>query len=84
MIVLRKGLLMREWLDKQSKVVKAILLIIPMINWIVELILRIEGLVKKSTTNNIIGLVLSIFVGVILGWIDAVLVLTDNSYLLLD
>lgn len=75
---------MREWLDKQSKVVKAILLIIPMINWIVELILRIEGLVKKSTTNNIIGLVLSIFVGVILGWIDAVLVLTDNSYLLLD
>ena len=75
---------MREWFDKQSKVVKAILLIIPFCNWIVEIILRVEALIKKNTTNNIIGLILSIIVGVLLGWIDAVLVLTDNNFLLLD
>ena len=76
---------MLDWFNQQSKLVKILLLIFPVINWIVEIILRIFAVAKKATGVNIVGLILSIFFGVIIGWIDCVLVAVDHKgYLLIE
>lgn len=76
---------MLDWFNKQSKLVKVLLLIFPFINWIVEIILRVDALLKKSSGINVVGLILSVFFGVIMGWIDCVLVAIDNKgYLLIE
>ncbi len=69
------------WFNKQSRLVQIILLLIPFVNWIVELYVRITAVIEKTTTENILGLILSLF-GIILGWIDLVWVLLFNHLFL--
>ncbi len=55
-----------SWFNKQSRLVQIILLLIPGVNWIVELFVRITAVLEKPSTENILGLILSLF-GFILG-----------------
>ncbi len=72
-----------EWFDKQSKVLRFVLLILPFVGWVFELIVRWSEVVKKADVVNIIvALVYTLF-----GWawiltvIDAILVLLDKPML---
>ena len=72
-----------EWFDKQSKVLRFVLLILPFIGWVFELIVRWSEVVKKADVLNIVvALVYTLF-----GWawiltvIDAILVLLDKPML---
>ena len=72
-----------EWFDKQSKVLRFVLLILPFIGWVFELIVRWSEVIKKADVVNIIvALVYTLF-----GWawiltvIDAILVLLDKPML---
>lgn len=69
------------WFNKQSRLVQIILLLIPFVNWIVELYVRITAVLEKPSTENILGLILSLF-GIILGWIDLIWVLLFNHLFL--
>ncbi len=69
------------WFNKQSRLVQIILLLIPFVNWIVELYVRITAVLEKTTTENILGLILSLF-GFILGWVDLICVLLFNHLFL--
>ena len=67
-----------KFLNSLPRIVQFILLLIPGVNWVVELIVRITAVVEKPKgTHNILGLVLSIipFTGTILGYVDLVWVL---------
>ena len=75
---------MTEWFKKQSKVLQIILMIIPMVNWIIDLVIRIEALIKKQSTNNIIGLILIVVVGYIFAFIDLIMVIIGTDFLLLE
>ena len=75
---------MTEWFKKQSKVLQIILMIIPMVNWIIDLVIRIEALIKKQSTNNIIGLILIVVVGYIFAFIDLIMVIIGKDFLLLE
>lgn len=70
-----------SWFNKQSRLVQIILLLIPGVNWIVELFVRITAVLEKPTTENILGLILSLF-GFILGWIDLIWILLFNHLFL--
>ncbi len=60
------------WFNKQSRLVQILLLIIPFVNWIVELYVRWSTWLKKGGTDRlIICLVVTIF-GIIIGWLDAI------------
>ena len=67
-----------KFFNSLPRIVQFILLLIPGVNWVVELIVRITAVVEKPKgTHNIRGLVLSSipFTGTILGYVDLVWVL---------
>lgn len=75
----------QNWFYKQNLLVKVILLLIPVVNWIVEILVRASILVKKNTLTNIIGLVLFIIPwGAFLSWVDLVLVLLGKKLIITE
>jgi hypothetical protein len=74
-----------EWFDKQSNIVKFILLILPFVGWIIELIIRWSQVLKDASVLNIVVALVYTFLGWawFLGLIDAILVLLGNKMLFL-
>lgn len=57
------------------RLVQFILLLIPGVNWVVEIIVRISAVIERASLRNIIGLIIAIFVGFVFGWVDLIWVL---------
>lgn len=70
-----------SWFNKQSRLVQIILLLIPGINWITEIFVRVTAVIQKPTTENILGVIFGIIIPVF-GWLDLVWVLVFNHLLL--
>lgn len=64
---------MAKWFYKQSFLVQLILLLIPGVNWVIEIGVRWSAYFK---TNNIITLLFAVLVtipsGIVIGWVDLV------------
>ena len=64
---------MAKWFYKQNFLVQLILLLIPGVNWVIEIGVRWSAYFK---TNNIITLIFAILVtipsGIVIGWVDLV------------
>ena len=75
-----------EWFNKQSNLVKFILLILPFIGWICELVIRWSIVLKDASVLNIVVALVYTFLGWawVLGVIDAILVLLGGKMLLVD
>jgi len=75
-----------KWFNAQSRLVQLILLLIPFVNWVTEMYVRITAVLEKKSDKNILGLILAIipFTGVILGWCDLVWVILHNKLVLTD
>ena len=72
-----------KWFEKQSLLVKVILMLIPGVNWVVEVLVRISAFLRKNSTVNLVGLILGIFAGYVWGWVDLiVLILTGKLFLI--
>ena len=70
---------MDDWFHKQNKLIQVLLLIIPFINWIVEILVRWSAFLKKGGFFRLlICLVVTIF-GVVIGWLDAIWTLCTNK-----
>ena len=65
-----------KWFEEQSLLLKVILLVIPFVGWVVEILIRVSAVIRKSSTLNIVGLV----IGVIGNWIWAIV---DLVYMIL-
>lgn len=65
---------MAKWFNKQSRLVQIILLLIPVVNWVVEVLVRWSSVIhaKKKNVLNIIAAILVTFVGFAWGWIDVI------------
>lgn len=61
-----------KWWSKQSRLTQLILLLIPVVNWIVELYVRWSTYLKKGGLIRLIICVLTILGGIIFGYIDLV------------
>ena len=72
-----------EWFNEQERLVKVIFLIIPIVGWIIEILVRISALVKSQSTTNILGLVIFVIGGYIFQFFDLIyLAITDRLLLL--
>ena len=73
----------RKWFNEQSRLVQVLLLLIPGVNWIVEILVRWD---KFLQTGALIDLILAIVVipgiGIILGWIDLFFIIFTNKLFL--
>ena len=74
------------WFNKQERLVKIILLIIPFVGWVVEILVRLSALLRKSSTTNILGFVLFLVLGGF--WIptliDLIYFIVKDKFLLLE
>ncbi|MBE6133684.1 MAG: hypothetical protein E7178_03320 [Erysipelotrichaceae bacterium] len=66
-----------KWFNSQSRLVQLILLLIPFVNWIVEIFVRVTAVVEKPSTENILGVIFGLIIPVF-GWIDLIWVLLFN------
>ena len=72
-----------KWFEKQDRIVKIILLIIPFVGWVVEILVRLSAVLRKSSTTNILGLVLFIVLGGmwVLNLIDLIYFIVTDKFL---
>lgn len=63
------------WFNKQSRLVQVLLLLIPVVNEIVEIVVRWSTFFKKGGLVRLVISILTIPFGMIFGWIDLVWVL---------
>ncbi len=70
-----------SWFNKQSRLIQIILLLIPGLNWIVEIFVRVTAVLEKPTTENILGVIFGLIIPVF-GWLDLLWVLLFNHLLL--
>ena len=65
-----------KWFNKQSRLVQLLLLLIPVVNWITEIVVRWTTFMKKGGLLRLIICVLvTIPSGIVFGWIDLLWVL---------
>ena len=55
-----------KWFNSQSLLIKVILLLIPVVGWVVELLVRLSKFLDKKDALSLVVLLLFIFVG--WGW----------------
>lgn len=66
-----------KWFNKQSRLIQILLLLIPGVNWVTEVVVRVTSLIEKPTQHNILGAIFAIIIPVF-GWVDLVWVLLFN------
>lgn len=74
-----------KWFNSQSRLVQIILLLIPGVNWITEIVVRVSAVLETKSEKNLLGLILGVLpTGNFLGWVDLVWVLVYNHLFLAD
>lgn len=62
---------MEKWFEKQSRLVQIILLIIPGVNWIIEVCVRWSHALRKGSLLKYVIAIGVTFLGLAVGWLDA-------------
>ncbi len=63
---------MKKWFNSQSGLVKLLVLIIPVVNWIVEILVRLDNYQEKKDILSLILFVITVPFGMVFGWVDVV------------
>lgn len=63
---------MARWFNKQSRLVQIILLLIPVVNWIVEVCVRWSAFLKNKSIITLITAIVVTFLGIVVGWLDVI------------
>ena len=70
------------WFNRQSRLVQIILLLIPLVNWVVEVIVRWSTFLQKGGTVRLVICIVVTFLGLFVGWIDCIWVLVTKHLFL--
>ncbi len=70
------------WFNKQSRLVQVLLLLIPVVNWITEIVVRWSTFFKKGGIIRLIVCIVVTFLGIVVGWIDLIWVLITKHLFL--
>ena len=75
-----------KWFNSQSTLIKAILLLLPVVGWICECLVRLSVMLRTKSTIHIVVFVLFVVVGWgwVLGLIDLVYLLLKGHLILAD
>ena len=72
-----------KWFGEQALWLRVVLLIIPFVGWVMEILIRVSAIIRKSSTLNIVGLVLGVVVP-FFGIVDAIVLLITGKQLVLE
>jgi hypothetical protein len=63
---------MEKWFEKLPRILQVILLLIPGVNWVIEVLVRWNHAArKKSLFKYLIAIIVTVF-GLVFGWVDVV------------
>ncbi len=60
------------WFNKQSRLIQILLLLIPVVNWVTEILVRWSAALKTKSLITIVVAILVTFFGLVFGWVDLV------------
>ena len=60
------------WFNKLPRLVQIILLLIPGVNWIVDIVVRWGTFIKQGGTVRLLICLLVTIFGIVVGWLDAI------------
>lgn len=63
---------MVKWFNKQSRLIQILLLLIPVVNWVVEVLVRWSAFLKSKSIITLIFAVVVTFFGIVVGWVDVI------------
>lgn len=73
---------MYKWFHKQNKVVQVLLLLIPVVNYVTEILVRWSKFIDKGgALRLVICILVTIPSGIIIGWLDAIWTILFNNLL---
>lgn len=61
---------MEKWFEKQSRLVQILLLLIPFVNWIIEVGVRWSHALRKGSLIKYLIAIVVTFGGIFIGWLD--------------
>ena len=73
-----------KWFNGQEFLVKVLLLVIPFVNWVVEILVRVSAFLRNKSNLNLVGLIVYIFFGWFLGFADLILTIVGRAFLFLE
>ena len=73
---------MAKSFQKLPLIAKIILLLIPGVNWITEIVVRISSLIEKPNLYNAIGFIICVVGNVVFGWLDLIWIILFGHLLL--
>ena len=73
---------MDKWFHSQNKLIQVLLLIIPFVNWIVEIVVRWSAALRQGSVVKIVIALVVTILGVVIGWLDAIWTLITNKLIL--
>lgn len=62
-----------------NKLLQVILLLLPFVNWITEIVVRWSAFLKKGGFVRLLVSLIVTFLGIVIGWLDAIWVLITNK-----
>ncbi len=72
---------MMKWFNSLPRLVQFLLLLIPVVNWVIEILVRVSGVIERPSAGNILGLIFGIIIPVF-GWLDLIWVLIFKHLIL--
>ena len=72
-----------KWFEEQALWLRVVLLIVPFVGWVMEILIRVSAIIRKSSTLNIVGLVLGVVVP-FFGIVDGIVLLITGKQLVLE
>lgn len=63
---------MVKWFNSQSRLIQILLLLIPVVNWVVEVLVRWSAFLKSKSIVTLIFAIVVTFFGIVVGWVDLV------------
>ena len=72
-----------KWFEEQALWLRVVLLIVPFVGWVMEILISVSAIIRKSSTLNIVGLVLGVVVP-FFGIVDAIVLLITGKQLILE
>ena len=73
---------MYKWFHEQNKILQVILLLIPGVNYVMEILIRWSKFIDKGgVLRLVICILVTIPSGIIIGWLDAIWVILFNNLL---
>lgn len=70
-----------KWFEKQSRLIQIILLLIPVVGWVVEVLVRLSSVLREAKLSSILGLIFGIIIP-FFSWLDLIWVLLFKKLLL--